>query len=139
MIEIANHTKIRLPLGLLLRAGENVLAREKKERGRVSVACVGEARMRALNKRYRGKEYVANVLSFAGDGKELGEVVLCPLRIRKDAAEYGIIFKEALARMLVHGLLHLIGYDHEKSGSRAGRMERKEKEYCREAFLPSRS
>lgn len=94
----------------------------------VSVAIVGAKRMQTLNKIYRGKEYVANVLSFEGEGKELGEVILCLERIRKDAKEYDITLREAFCRMFVHGLLHLLGHSHETAES-ALRMERMEKKY----------
>lgn len=129
MIEIANRTKEFLPLALLKRAGGFVLEQEERGSAVVSVAIVGEKRMRALNKTYRKKEYVANVLSFEGEEEDLGEVVLCARQIRKDAREYGITFREALCRMLVHGLLHLLSYDHEGSKKEAKRMERKETIY----------
>ncbi|TSC56704.1 MAG: putative rRNA maturation factor [Parcubacteria group bacterium Greene0714_21] len=73
----------------------------------ISVALVSPQRARQLNMIYRKKTYVPNVLSF-----DYGEIVLCPSKIRKDAKKYGILFKEELARVFVHGVLHLIGYDH---------------------------
>ncbi len=129
MIEIQNHTKHSVRGALLCRLGNRILAKEGKEGKDVSVACVPEREMRRLNKTYRNKEYAANVLSFNENKFGLGEIVLCPPVIRKEAKEYGITYKEELCRMLVHGLLHLLGYDHERGANEAKKMEQKEKEY----------
>ena len=120
----------------------------------VSIAIVGPKKSRELNKRYRNKNKAANVLSFpAGNdripsdlsrsreprpswrGAEsrevegyLGEIVLCPAEIQKDAKKYGMMFEQALLWMLVHGILHLTGYDH-KTDEQAVRMEKKEQHY----------
>lgn len=84
----------------------------------------------ALNRALRGKEYVPDVLALSfwetrGAGEEepensgaspvLGELLLCPAAIAAHAREYGAPFARELARMLVHGLLHLLDFDHEVS------------------------
>jgi len=92
--------------------------------------------MRELNARYRKKDKVANVLSFPFDSAQgkhkpelgLGEVVICPQQVRKDAKKYGMIFEKALAWMLIHGMLHLLGYDHENDRD-AQKMEQAEQRY----------
>ena len=88
----------------------------------VSVRIVDAAEIRALNRDYRGKDHPTNVLSFpaghvAGLPKEqpepLGDIVICASVVRDESAAQG---KEALnhwAHMLVHGALHLLGYDHQ--------------------------
>lgn len=82
----------------------------------VAVVLVGENRIRNLNKRYRGKNRVTDVLSFEtkGDNEELGDIVVCIPRAKKQARQAGHSFKKELAILLIHGLLHLLGYDHEK-------------------------
>lgn len=94
------------------KAAEVVGVRNKE----VAVVLVGENRIRNLNKRYRGKNRVTDVLSFEtkGDNEELGDIVVCIPRAKKQARQAGHSFKKELAILLIHGLLHLLGYDHEK-------------------------
>lgn len=101
----------------------------------LSLLFVGSRRMQDLNSRYRGIDAVTDVLSFplrggtgTGDSSVLGDIVVCVPRVRKQAADYGVSFSAELRRMLVHGLLHLLGYDHEKGRYRRRKMELKEEE-----------
>jgi probable rRNA maturation factor len=73
---------------------------------------------KALNLQFRGKDYATDILSFAGqqDGAEL---VLCPQVVRRQAKEHGLSFRAELGYMILHGYLHLLGYDHEKSEKQA--------------------
>lgn len=126
MIEFSNRSRTRINEKALSRIASHVLESEGRGDESVSVAVVGEKRMKELNSTYRGASYAANVLSFPLLEKGmLGEVVLCPVRIRKDAGTYGITEREAQAWMLVHGLLHLLGYGHETDRDEEI-MERKE-------------
>lgn len=92
--------------------------REKKIRGRIDVTVVGDAAIRSLNRRYRGKDQVTDVLSFAwGEDKKmpsryLGQIYLSYPQIKRQARVFQAPVAEEFARMLVHGLLHLVGYDH---------------------------
>ena len=97
---------------VLEKAGK-VTGIENKE---VAVVLVGENKIRNLNKRYRGKNRVTDVLSFAADDdkEELGDMVICIPRAKKQAREKHYPFEKELAMLLVHGFLHLLGYDHEK-------------------------
>jgi probable rRNA maturation factor len=79
----------------------------------VSIAAVGEAKMRTLNRKYRGKDKVTDVLSFAYPGAPLGDLVICIPQVRRQAKSIGRVFKQELALMVVHGVLHLLGHDHE--------------------------
>lgn len=90
--------------------------------GSVSVSFIGDRRMRTLNRHYRGKDATTDVLSFAaqeGDmpymHDDLGDMFISPEKIRRQAKEYGVSFKEEMVRMIVHGVLHLLGYDHIQS------------------------
>lgn len=90
----------------------------------VGVSVVGEMRMQTLNRTYRHKNYVTDVLSFVADDdflpgniqtdKDLGDIVICAKQIKRQAKEFGIPYKQEFTRMLVHGILHLLGYDHIK-------------------------
>ena len=98
----------------------------------LSVEFVGDGRMRGLNRRYRRRNRSTDVLAFAmreADGPAtplLGDVVISlPTAIRQAAAE-GWSVDQEVARLMVHGVLHLVGYDHERGERQARRMRRKE-------------
>jgi probable rRNA maturation factor len=78
----------------------------------VSIIFVQPSFIRALNTQYRNINDVTDVLSFNVDAKELlGEIYICPEYIKTTHPE--IPFKEEILRLIIHGILHLIGYDHE--------------------------
>jgi probable rRNA maturation factor len=97
----------------------------------LSVRIVGNARSRSLNARYRGKDKPTNVLSFAGAGTTpdgmllLGELVICAPVVAREAREQHKTLAEHWAHMTVHGVLHLQGFDHERT-SEAKKMEARE-------------
>ncbi|PIS09850.1 MAG: rRNA maturation RNase YbeY, partial [Bdellovibrio sp. CG10_big_fil_rev_8_21_14_0_10_47_8] len=68
-----------------------------------------------INRQYRKKNYATDILSFEGADGLLGELVLCPQVLKKQAKEQGHSFRLELGYMLIHGVLHLLGYDHELS------------------------
>jgi probable rRNA maturation factor len=103
----------------------------------LSVSIVGDRTIRRLNREYLGKDRPTNVISFSMQEGEfgalaqglLGDVVISADTAAREAEEAGIPFSERLTFLLLHGILHLAGYDHERSGAReAARMERKEAE-----------
>lgn len=112
-----------------------------RARGDVAVALVPDARVRALNHRYRRKDAPTDVLSFPaepapaspGSGRssralpppQLGDIVIATGVARRQAREAGHPYETELRVLALHGLLHLLGYDHE-SGTDAGRMARVE-------------
>jgi len=84
-----------------------------RARGEVTVRIVGPAESRALNRRYRKKDRPTNVLSFPYDDPgELGDVVICAAVVNREAREQGKRPAAHWAHMVVHGVLHLRGYDH---------------------------
>jgi probable rRNA maturation factor len=89
----------------------------------LGVSFVSAPRMRELNASHRGRDAVTDVLSFPIDGldplpegleRQLGDVVICPAQVARQAAESGVEPGLELTTMLVHGLLHLVGHDHER-------------------------
>jgi probable rRNA maturation factor len=127
-IEFQNLTKKEISTKRLRAVACMVLQKEKRPDALVSVVFVGAAKMRNLNKVYRKKDKATNVLAFPGGKEALGEIVLCPLVIRKDALEYKISFTRTVSWMFIHGLLHLLGYDH-KTTRQEQRMTQKEQQY----------
>lgn len=99
-------------------------------RAQVTLRYVAEAEGRRLNREFRGRDHATNVLTFVYDGGPRGalsgDVVICAPVVAREAREQG---KEAAAHhahLLVHGLLHLQGHDHEREAD-AERMERRER------------
>lgn len=96
----------------------------------LSIRVVGEAESRRLNARYRGKDYATNVLSFPCEAPPLstpplGDVVICARVVAREAKAQGKSVEAHWAHMVVHGVLHLLGYDHVRA-KEAARMEARE-------------
>lgn len=121
--------------------------KENREHQSISfeVVLVGENRIREINKRYAGKNQITDVLSFPdkeikkpakqeikfieppGRKENLGEIIICPSRVKKQAKREKREMEKELAHVFVHGLLHLLGYDHvDTEGTK--KMRKKEKE-----------
>lgn len=105
--------------------------------GEVSVLIVDDEQIRRLNRDYLGKDRPTNVISFSmqeGEGAGvqpllMGDVVISAQTAARDAAEAGVCFESELYFLLLHGILHLFGYDHERgTEEEARRMEEKERE-----------
>ncbi len=97
-----------------------------KHTAELTIVLTDDALIRELNKTYRGKNKPTNVLSFpSGEKQYLGDIILAFETIKREAAEQGKSFEHHAMHMLVHGTLHLLGYDHENE-SDAETMERLE-------------
>jgi probable rRNA maturation factor len=93
----------------------------------VTARFVAEAEGRRLNREYRGKDYATNELSFPYSAKPLhGDLVICAPVVAREAKAQGKAVAAHYAHLLIHGLLHLLGFDHERGEAQAARMERKE-------------
>jgi probable rRNA maturation factor len=93
----------------------------------VTLRFVNAAEGRRLNRAYRNRDYATNVLTFIYGGRPLaGDIVICAPVVAREAREQGKDVEAHHAHMLVHGLLHLQGLDHEKRADVA-RMERRER------------
>lgn len=121
MIEINNLTIGKIDIKSLKKTAEKVLKGENpstgsglSQKGDLSIALVCGARMRSINKKYRKKDKATDVLSFEKT-IGLGEIVICPEVVRKNAKNLDLDYNKELTRALIHGILHILGYDHEKS------------------------
>lgn len=114
----------------LRRAAEAALsaANAADRDSEISLRIVGAAEMRALNDRYRGRDYATNVLSFPANLPAdlgfalLGDIAVCASVVNSEAREQDKAWAAHWDHMLVHGVLHLLGYDHEADDD-AVRME----------------
>lgn len=115
---------------------ERILTEESRPDCGLTVIFTDSGHLRRLNRRYRGRDRVTDVISFAmneGIGsqynsKELGDVFISLPRARRQAREYRVTAEEEIRRLTVHGVLHLLGYDHVKPGQ-ARKMQSREEFY----------
>lgn len=104
----------------------------------LSLALIGDVEMKKLNAKYRNKDYPTDVLSFPIEGvvpKEtrlLGDVIISVEKAAEQAKARGHSFEEELITLLIHGVVHLLGYDHERSVRQARAMRQVEKRIYRQ-------
>jgi probable rRNA maturation factor len=109
----------------------------KQKNAALSIALVGNRAIRGLNAKYRNRDTATDVLSFtAGDflpsgEKLLGDVVISIDQAIRQAREKGVSLEREMETLLVHGILHLLGYDHERSRRDARIMQRLERKLLR--------
>ncbi len=122
-IEIINEFGYQEEYDYLYQVIDLTLKKENIENAIVSIVFVSEARIQEINQNYRHIDRVTDVISFAfedyvklnyGDNtvRPLGEIYICIPRMQEQAVMYGHSEKRELAFLTVHGLLHLLGYDH---------------------------
>lgn len=124
MIEPQFNFGVKIPVSQkhLLKVIGVIAKKEKKIKGEVEINFIGDKKMTKLNGQYRGKNYPTDVLSFAwGEDNSfqsvfLGQIYICHQQIKRQAKEHKISYESELSRMLIHGLLHLVGHDHIKPG-----------------------
>ena len=131
LVDVVNETDLPMDEDAAARAVLLVLELEKLESGEVALAFIDEGSMAELNERYRGVGEATDVLSFPGGSDDdldwpepeadpledrppfLGDVLVCPDVARRNAQGDGVSTAEELRKLVVHGVLHLLGYDHE--------------------------
>lgn len=120
-----------------VRADARALLVALEEKGAdLTVVLVDDDAIRELNRRFRRRDEATDVLAFAlregrrvaGDEAALGDVVISLDTAARQARRGGRSLQEEVRTLLIHGVLHLIGYDHERSPAEAARMRRKERE-----------
>jgi len=97
--------------------------------GQVTIRLVEADEGQELNRDYRGKDYATNVLSFPYETEPrlMGDLVICHAVVAREAAEQGKPLAAHYAHLVVHGMLHLQGYDHETGEEDAAEMENEER------------
>jgi len=130
MIEVNNLTAYSIGKKSLKELALKILKKESRgnfKKKDLSVALVAPSRIKELNRRYRKKNRPTDVLSFQ-DKENWGEIVICPSEVEKNAKKFNSNFKKELSRVLIHGVLHLLDYDHEEEKEKE-RMKKKEEFY----------
>jgi len=127
----------RAPVDVRPRAIENFarkLQRDVAKGARFDCLVTGDADLRRLNGQFRGKDYPTDVLSFPGEDGHLGDLAISVVRARAQAREFGHSTEDELRILMLHGVLHLLGMDHEAD---SGRMARAERRWRRVLGLPN--
>lgn len=126
MVEIKNLTRQKVKKDLIAKKAQEVLLGEKADNWDISICLVSCAKIKNLNKKFRGKNEPTDVLSFngleiKGIKEKIGEIFICPQMVVKNEMNLAII----------HSVLHLLGYDHEKTAKEAEKMRQKEQIYSK--------
>ena len=124
MIKVLFHSEAKLPLGrpAIREIVKTASLLEPKIRGEVEINIVDDKAIKKLNKFYRNKNKTTDVLSFAWQEDKLiksdflGQIYISLPQIKRQAKGYKVTEKAELARMMVHGLLHLAGHNHSRAG-----------------------
>ena len=139
-VQLAPGSRGRITAAELRRVARGVMAAEDVSAAvEVEVVLADEATVRDLNRLYRGKDEPTDVLSFAGmegeafmaspeEAPSLGEIVICLPVAESQAQAAGRAVTGEVAHLLTHGLLHLLGYDHEEDEAKSQRMKAREDE-----------
>ena len=140
IIRIKNNQKKQKLAAVKIKARlRQLLETLKLPDAELSVLFIGDRAMRTLNRNYRGKDSTTDVLSFSmREGRYggvqpnmLGDIVIAMPVARRQAVDAGLTMQQELERLLIHGLLHLVGYDHERSAADARSMRMKESRLIR--------
>jgi len=132
VVEVVNRQrKVRVDSERWRAFAEGALKVVPAEGAGATVAFVSDRAMRELNRRWRGKSGTTDVLSFPsgqeefekGGGASLGDVVISAEQAARQAAEHGLDFEGEVAQLILHGLLHLCGYDHETDSGEMNALE----------------
>jgi len=107
-LEINNLTKDRIDKKLLEKIAKKTLKSLKTKLAEISLVFVSDIRMKSLNRKYRGRNRVTDVLAF-----DYGEIIVCLPQAKRQAKKIGHSLKKELAILLIHGILHLAGYSDE--------------------------
>ena len=129
---LINRTKIKKTAARIL----SLLKQPRLSMAELSILFVGDRKMKQLNSDFRGLRKSTDVLSFesgipvrgVGQPPVLGDIVICIPKAESQAKAAGTGLDEELNRLLIHGILHLTGYDHEASDYRARIMRKKEED-----------
>ena len=137
MIEVINNQrKIKLEWQIFKTFAENAINQIfETENKSATIAFISDRKMRQLNRQFRGKSTTTDVLSFPFEADEfepgaenLGDIVICLEQAESQAAENNLTLELEIKQLILHGILHLCGYDHEIDGGEMNRRELKLRE-----------
>lgn len=133
--EVTVHGRVLpVPAALVRRAVRAVLAGERR-RASVSVTFLGREAMRHMNRLHKGHDFPTDVISFAlpdPRGGLLGDLYICRWQAEREARRRGLPLREEILRLVIHGTLHVLGWDHDDgAGREASPMWVRQEQYLR--------
>src|SRR5438105_3618718 len=132
MIEVVNRQRLRkLDVAKYRELAQQALRELRKNDGSATIAFISDGRMEELNRLFRGVNKTTDVLSFPAAPDEfedksvqyLGDIAISVGQAERQATANGLSFGREVAQLVLHGLLHLCGYDHETDDGEMNRME----------------
>ena len=127
MIEVVNRQRhFKIDTEAWTTFATKALAAIGKRESSATIAFVSDKRIRELNRQFRGIDKATDVLSFPADGPDesnLGDIAISTETAATQAKENGLSFDDEIAQLILHGLLHLNGYDHETDNGEMNRLE----------------
>lgn len=132
MIEVVNRQRRRALESKRWRTfAERALKAIGRDDQHATIAFLSDRQMRELNKRFRGLSVTTDILSFPAGGADserrkeisLGDVAISVEQAQRQAADQGFEFDREIAQLILHGLLHLCGFDHERDNGEMDRLE----------------
>ncbi len=91
----------------------NKILKEKSKYKKLNIIFVTDEEIKEMNKNYRNKDYITDVISFPNDEVELGDIFICLEQAKRQSIEYNHSLDREVGFLAVHGYLHVIGYDHQ--------------------------
>ena len=124
MIEVVNRQRrLQIDTRTWSNFATKALAAIGKSESSATIAFVSDKKIRELNRQFRGVDKATDVLSFPSDGPDLGDIAVSVDTAAAQAKENGLKLDEEIAQLILHGLLHLSGYDHETDNGEMNRLE----------------
>ncbi len=133
-IEMKQETMIPELKSEEIKKAVNITLKEMEENINISIMLCGKETIHELNKNYRNMDKPTDVLSFVYGNDEVfdpeesffGEIIICPEIAKEQASVYSENFNSEMKRLIIHGILHILGYDHEISKEEEKRMTQKQ-------------
>ena len=129
MIEVVNRQRrFKIDLDAWTTFATKALAAIRNSESSATIAFVSDKRIRELNRQFRGADKATDVLSFPDDGPDklnLGDIAISTETAARQARDNGLSFDNEVAQLILHGLLHLSGYDHQTDNGEMNRLELK--------------
>lgn len=125
-IIISNKTKIKIRKSKIIKLIKE-LSKDLKFKTNLSIMFCGDRLCRKLNNKFLKRDKITDVISFPlNENNYLGDILINLRQVKRQAKKYNVSFNEELKKILIHGILHLLGFDHEKD---SGEMEKLEDKY----------
>ena len=125
-------SKVKVERRFIRRVVRGTLKKEARD-GEVSIVLADNEYMRELNLKYRSVDRATDVLAFPMDEEILGDIVISVEKVKEQALVYRVSFENEFGRLVIHGILHLLGYD-DSSQRKAKKMHAREEEILKEVL-----